>query len=195
MKAMDIQDLRTLKILEEIEKDRTASQRHLARQLNVSLGLVNSFIKRLAGKGYFKVTTIPRNRVKYILTPRGFAEKSRLTYNYIHHSVQLYVDARQKLRELFESLAGQSVGSIAFFGASDLAEIAYLSLQETDIALNGVVDETPGRRFFKFTVRPPEDLREMDFDRILITALGNTDAAVERVIELGIDKSRVVRIE
>ena len=61
---MDTQDIRTLKILEEIEGNKTPSQRYLSDQLNISLGLVNSFIKRLAQKGYFKVTAIPRNRVK-----------------------------------------------------------------------------------------------------------------------------------
>ena len=59
---MDNQDIRTLKILEEIGTDNVPSQRELARKLNVSLGLVNSFVKRLAQKGYFKVTTIPKCR-------------------------------------------------------------------------------------------------------------------------------------
>lgn len=72
---MDHQNFRTLQILEEIENSYGTSQRELAGKLNVSLGLVNSFMKRLAHKGYLKVTTIPKNRVKYILTPKGAAEK------------------------------------------------------------------------------------------------------------------------
>jgi len=61
---MDHQDLRTLQILEEIGNDHVPSQRELARKLNVSLGLVNSFVKRLAHKGYFKIRNVPKNRVK-----------------------------------------------------------------------------------------------------------------------------------
>ena len=80
-------DIRTLKILEEIENDHTPSQRDLSKKLNISLGLVNSFVKRLVQKGYLKITTIPKNRVKYILTPKGAAEKTRLTYQYIQHSL------------------------------------------------------------------------------------------------------------
>ena len=72
---MDQQDIRTLKILEEIEEDQSPSQRAIARKLNISLGLANSFITRLVNKGYFKITNIPANRVKYILTPKGTAEK------------------------------------------------------------------------------------------------------------------------
>jgi len=83
---MDHKDIRTLKLLEEIEENHVQSQRELAKKLNISLGLVNSFIKRLAHKGFFKITTIPKNRVKYILTPEGAVEKTRLAYKYIQHS-------------------------------------------------------------------------------------------------------------
>ena len=51
---MDPIDLRTLKILEKVDNDGAPSQRDLARDLNISLGLVNSFIKRLVKKGFFK---------------------------------------------------------------------------------------------------------------------------------------------
>ena len=56
---MDTQDIRTLKILQEYDAGDSPSQRYLSRKLDISLGLVNSFLKRLAKKGYFKITTIP----------------------------------------------------------------------------------------------------------------------------------------
>ena len=74
---MDPKDIRTLKILEKVDNGMSPSQRDLAGDLNISLGLVNSFIKRLVKKGFVKITTIPKKRIKYILTPRGAAEKTR----------------------------------------------------------------------------------------------------------------------
>jgi len=127
---METQDIRTLKILEKVQDENSPSQRHLARELNISLGLVNSFIKRLALKGYVKATTIPSKRIKYILTPKGMTEKSRLTYKYIQYSYHFYRSSRQKFRRLFADMESQGVRRIVFFGASDLAEIAFLSLQE-----------------------------------------------------------------
>ncbi|MFC1826021.1 transcriptional regulator, partial [Thermodesulfobacteriota bacterium] len=109
--------------------------------MNISLGLVNSFIKRLVKKGYCKVTSIPKNRVKYILTPKGATEKTRLTYKYIQHSYKFYKDARQKLSKQFKDLESQGVQRIVFYGANDLAEIAYISLQETSIDIAVVVDD------------------------------------------------------
>ena len=73
---MDQDKLRTLKLLEAIDSSEPPTQRELARDLNISLGLVNAFVKRLAKKGYFKITTIPKKRAKYLLTPKGAMAKS-----------------------------------------------------------------------------------------------------------------------
>ena len=193
---MDNQDLRTLKILEEIEKDKAPSQRYLAGKLNISLGLVNSFLKRLAQKGLFKITSIPKNRVKYILTPKGAAEKTRLTYKYIQYSFQFYKSARQKLRALFSSLSVSGTLSIVFYGASDLAEIAYISLKETPIQLVAVVDDNKaGDIFMDFVISSPNRLETISFDKILITSIKEPEKALEKILQKGISRSKVAMLE
>ncbi len=189
---MDHRDIRTLKLLEEIEKNHSPSQRQLSRQLNISLGLVNSFVKRLAQKGYFKVTNIPKNRVKYILTPKGAAEKTRLTYAYIKYSFEFYKNSRQKIRELFRELSKQDVRNVVFYGASDLAEIAYLSLQETPIQLTAVVDEMKiGKTFLRLRILAPDTLMSLDFDKILITAIDPVDEIKEKLIAMGFEENKI----
>lgn len=169
---MDPQDIRSLQILEEIESNDNSSQRDLARKLNISLGLVNSFLKRLARKGYVKISTIPRNRVKYMLTPQGFAEKSRLTFEFIQYSFRFYKKALLSLEELLDDFDKNGIAKIAFYGATDLAEIAFISLRATDMELVCVVDEErKGEKFLGCTIRSLQDLRELDFDKIIITAL------------------------
>ncbi len=193
---MDHKDIRTLKLLEEIEKDYFPSQRELARKLNISLGLVNSFIKRLAHKGYFKITTIPKNRVKYILTPEGAVEKTRLAYKYIQHSYKFYKDARHKLRKLFQKLEAEGVSLIVFYGASDLAEIAYISLQETSIEMVAVVDMLhAGKQFLGYSVLDPVYLSSLSFDRILITAIESREKILDGIIENGTPAGKIVTIE
>ena len=192
---MDPIDLRTLKLLEKVDNDGTPSQRDLARDLNISLGLVNSFIKRLAKKGYFKIGHLPKNRVRYILTPRGVAEKSRLTYEYIQYSFKFYRDARQKLRDLYAELETQGVLRIVFYGADDLAEIAYISLQQSRIKLVAVVDDDSiGKKFMQFTVAHPDRIESLWFDRILIATINSTEPIFEKIAAMGISASRVVEI-
>ena len=192
---MDPKDIRTLKILEKVDNDVVPSQRDLARDLNISLGLVNSFIKRLAKKGYFKVRHVPKNRMRYFLTPKGASEKTRLTYEYIQHSYNFYKEARQKLRDLYTGLEHRDVSSIVFYGAGDLAEIAYLSLQETNIKLVAVVDdEKKGKRFMRYIVEHPDRLVALNFDKILITSLNSKEFIYQRIAALGLSAESVVQI-
>lgn len=192
---MDPSDLRTLRLLEALEQDDSPSQRDLAQRLNISLGLTNSFLKRLAQKGYFKITTIPRKRVQYILTPAGALAKARLTCEYIQFSYRYYREARQKLQALFRQLERQGVRRIAFYGASDLAEIAYLSLQESGIELAMIVDEARSdERFMDRSIDPPGKLDPLAVDRILITAVDGRDAIVQGIRAGGFPDKIVVML-
>jgi len=193
---MDRKDIRTLKILEEIDNDHTPSQRDLSKKLNISLGLVNSFVKRLANKGYFKINNIPKNRVKYILTPKGAAEKTRLTYQYIHYSFEFYRNARKKLHKLFKYLITQGVRRVVFYGTGVFAEIAFISLQETSIQMLAIVDDNKiGEKFLGSVVKDPATLNSLSFDRILITSMIPKDKVLEKVLEQGIPRSKVVMLE
>ena len=120
---MENQEIRTLKLLEEIDNDRTPTQRDLSKKLNISLGLVNLFIKRLGKKGYFKVKTIPKNRVKYILTPAGAMEKTRLIYEYISSSYHYFKAAKNRVDDLYLNLPGRKAVQGLGFGVGVVPKI------------------------------------------------------------------------
>jgi len=192
---MDTQDIRTLKLLEEIDRDYTQSQRDLSDKLNISLGLVNSFVKRLANKGYFKITMIPKNRVKYILTPKGVLEKTRLTYQYLQYSFELYRGARKNLQKHFKGLVAQGVKRVVFYGVGEIAEIAYISLQETSIKMVAIVDEKrAGKIFLGNEVKDPRVLGSMSFDKILITSMKKDDSQLEKILKKGIARNKIVML-
>ena len=192
---MDKKDIHTLRIMEEIDNDYTPSQRDLSRTLNISLGLVNSFIKRLVNKGYLKITNIPKNRLKYILTPKGAAEKTHLTYQYIQYSFDYYKKTRGKLRKLFKDLMAQGVRRVVFYGKSDFAEIAFISLQETNIVMIAIVDDNKiGEVFLGGVVKNPAILDSLSFDRILITSMNKEDTTLERLLKIGIPQSKIVML-
>jgi len=192
---MDPKDIRTLKILEKVENNQSTSQRDLASELNISLGLVNSFIKRLVKKGFVKIATIPKRRIKYIITPRGAAEKSRLTYLYIQQSYHFYKEARKKLRNLYAELEYQGIANLVFYGAGDLAEIAYISLQQTSMKLIAIIDdEKTDIRFMKIPVMDPAHLDTISFDRIIVTAVNSRSAILKRLAQRGIPPDLVIQI-
>ena len=192
---MDKEDLHMLRLMGEIDRDGNHSQRELSRKLNLSLGLVNTFLKRLANKGYFKMTTMPRNRVKYFLTPEGVARKSRLTAEYLRYSVNLYRDVKSLLLNKYQEMEQKEVKKILFFGSGEEAELAFLYLQLTSIQLVGVVDETQSRkRFFDFPVASSDRLKEMDWDMILLTRLDDTEKDLAYLLKQGVPRERIATI-
>lgn len=186
---MEADDLRTLRILEKVADEQPPSQRDLARELKVSVGLVNSCIKRMAQKGYVKATGLPRSRMRYILTPKGVAAKTQLSYEYLRYSYRFYQQSRQKLRMLFSALEAEGVRAVAFFGASDLAEIAFLALKETTIRLAAVVDDRPDRRrILGRRVLPVAAWRRCPCDRVLVT-----DDRDRSIVEKRLDAMKLPR--
>ena len=87
---MDKDGQRALFVLQEVEQNPILTQRALSQKLGVALGLTNLYLKRLVRKGHIKITTFPKNRIRYLLTPRGIKEKSRLTYEYLQYSLTYY---------------------------------------------------------------------------------------------------------
>jgi hypothetical protein len=164
--------------------------------MNISLGLVNSFIKRLAMKGYVKASSIPRKRIRYILTSRGMAKKSRLTYRYIQCSYQYYREARQKIQKLFSQLETRGVRRVVFFGATDLAEIAFLSLQETAIELVAVVDDcNSGKKIIGREVIDSRGLGQLSFDRIVVTDDTQRESILNSLLSSYLSRREIVFID
>lgn len=195
---MKLQDIQILRILEEIGRDDSTSQRALAKKLDVSLGLVNSFIKRLYRKGYFKITTIPKNRVKYTLTPKGFAAKTGLTYDYIQYSVNFYKSIRNILTSVYENLERDGVKTVAFYGCGEVAELAYLLVQNHGLKLTAVMDNTDKRNFFGYKVqdiRRIKSARNFKFDRILLTKLEDVKEDGENLARIGVPKNKIIKLE
>ena len=192
---MDQDELRILKLLEAVDSKEPPTQRELARDLNISLGLVNAFVKRLAKKGYFKITHIPKNRVKYLLTPKGALEKSRLTYRYIRYSVGFYREIREMLIALFSRLEEQGVGRVALYGCGEVAELAHLFLQNTSIKLAGVFDEEyDGRDFFGHRVKSYEQLAKDGYEYVLLTQIEDIQRHFDRIVDLGVKPECILHI-
>jgi DNA-binding MarR family transcriptional regulator len=192
---MDKEDLHILRLMGEIDRDGNHSQRELSRRMNISLGLVNTFLKRLVNKGYFKVKTMPKNRVKYFLTPEGLARKSKLTAEYLRYSVSFYRDIKNLLLNKYKEMENDDVKSILFFGAGEVAELAYLYLQLTSIRLAGIIDEAQrGKSFFDHKIAGFDRLQQADWDRVLLTRLEGADHDIKKLMGNWVNRDRIAAI-
>jgi len=191
---VNLQGQRDLVLLSELERDGNVTQRTLATKLGVALGLTNLYIKRLARKGFIKITTIPSHRIKYILTPQGFAEKSRLTYQYMQYSLSYYRDIRDRLRKTLADAANDGAKRVVIYGTGELAEMAYLSLREMNLTLVGFVDDREVDTFLSYPVWRPNVLADWEFDAVLLADLARTADAAETLARQQVAGDKVLAL-
>ena len=94
----------TVKLLTHLEENPAATQRELVEKLDVSLGKVNFIVNALVDKGLIKLERFKSSRNKkgylYILTPKGIAEKSRITADFLHRKMEEYEKLKIEIEEL-----------------------------------------------------------------------------------------------
>ncbi len=130
----------TVELLDNVAGQEAANQRALARKLGISVGLVNALVHRAVRKGLIKIKQVPARRYAYYLTPKGFAEKSRLVAEYLDRSLTFFREARQEYSDIFARCASAGHKRVVLCGAGELAEIATLAASGLDVALVAVLD-------------------------------------------------------
>ncbi|NLB61246.1 MAG: winged helix-turn-helix transcriptional regulator [Clostridiaceae bacterium] len=84
-------------LLQAIDQDGDVSQRELSSRTGLSLGSVNLLLQKMIHEGLIKMKSIPTNRVVYMLTPRGMAEKAHKTVHYIQRHYQMIESTKQMI--------------------------------------------------------------------------------------------------
>jgi len=187
----DREEQLVLELLDAVGKSSRVSQRHLASNMGIALGLANSYLKRCIRKGFIKISEAPANRYLYYLTPKGFAEKSRLTAKYLSFSFAFYRKAGESCLKMFMECEQRGWRRALLYGMSDLAEIAILRAQERDVRIVGVVDShTERRRFGGVPVWGQFNQAEA-FDVCMLTELNSPSVSYEQLLT-EVDKDRVL---
>lgn len=190
MRAMDVEAHRDLRLLEAVHEDSRVTQRGLASKLGIALGLANIYLKRMIHKGYIKCVNVQPNRISYLITPRGIAEKARLTYEFMDYSLHLYGEVRQHLREAMQDCAAAGK-RVAIYGSGEAAELAYLSLKESGLEPVGVFDETGGRVFLGMPVLPIGEHVNTEFDLMIVATLDRSGQPSADLIRMGVPREKL----
>jgi len=186
---------RDLQILDELSNNDALTQRDLSKRMGIALGLVNSYLKNLIAKGYITVKNIPSKRYAYYLTPNGFAEKTRLAYDLLHDYTRIYREAKNNYRQLFFEMERTGVKRIVFAGADEVAEFAYITLQDTGLLLVGVVDDDrAGEKFFGRDIMPAAELAGIAYDTVVVTSYVGRDKIVHELLQAGTDRKKIQMI-
>lgn len=173
-----------LGLLESVERDGAQSQRKLASDLGIALGLVNAYLKRCVKKGLVKISQAPPRRYAYYLTPHGFAEKSRLTVEYLSFSFSFFRRAREDCSAVLKSACERNWNRVVLFGVSDLAEIATICALEQGVTIVAVVDaKSTADRFVGTPIVQSLAAVPGGFDALVVTDLQATRKSVKSVVD------------
>jgi DNA-binding MarR family transcriptional regulator len=189
---------RELEILSAIGEGRPLTQRALAERLGVALGLTNLYLKRLATKGYIKVTQFPQKplvgkRLRYLLTPKGMAAKAQLTSLFLNHSLGLYRQTRNVLHEALEPLAAGPARRVTIYGTGEAAELTYLTLRELHLKPDFVVDAEPRTdSFLGLPVRKPSDVAWETIDAVVVAIPDSASVALRVLAGHGFPEDKVI---
>lgn len=154
-----------LQLMNRIESNPSISQRALASELGIALGLMNSYLKRCVKKGWIRARQVAPRRLTYFLTPEGFTEKSRMVASYLSRSLTLFRDARSQCESTFDFCIKNGWTRIALIGEGDLTDIALLVSHGTGVSAVKISDES--------------DLGF--FDAFLITDMDNPQAVYDNL--------------
>ncbi|HAK89672.1 MAG: hypothetical protein A2077_07595 [Nitrospirae bacterium GWC2_46_6] len=189
----NLSDEISLRLLDELIKEPSITQRALAGRLGIALGLANAYVKRLYKKGYIKVKTLPKNRIKYIITPKGFTEKARLTYSYMNRSINYFKEVRQKIEQTYGSMIASDVKNILLWGDGEIAELCYISTRGLPLKIVGVVsDKKSEHGFFGQHIYTAEDIDEIIYDAVLVSSMEGR--VIGDINQAGIDPALVYHL-
>ncbi len=142
-----------LKLINEIEKRKSISQRIISKELGVALGLANALIKSFIKKGFLKLSQAPIKRYAYYLTPKGLTEKSRLTAQYLKNSLEFFKTSRSEFEQEFLKIKELGYSNLILVGIGELAEIAIMASHSINLQIDAILDsKTRVKQFYGIKV-------------------------------------------
>ena len=186
---MTPEELRTLTLFNTVENSPDINQRKLARELDISLGLTNTYFQRVLKKGWVRAKQVKPRRWLYFLTPQGALEKSRLSLSYMHRTLESFRELKSKGDENLRILSEKGVTGIHLCGEEDLTEIISFCFTGFKIELLSVINE-------KTLLADPEQRKQTKFpelkisELIILASLENRDLIAEILAQQGLKKNQ-----
>jgi len=182
-----------LRVLEAISGNERTTQRGLAAQLGIALGLTNLYLKRLVRKGYVKCVNVQSNRVRYLITPKGIAEKTRLAYEYMEYSLLVYREGRKHLKARLQPYADPST-RIAIYGTGDAAELSYLCLKELGLEPVVVFEDSRVGKFLGIPLVDIEQHASVDYDLLIVASIVRPEEIVDALVNRGLPREKLITL-
>ena len=186
---MTPEELRTLTLFNTVENSPDINQRKLAQEVDVSLGLTNTYFQRVLKKGWVRAQQVKPRRWLYFLTPMGVLEKSRLSFSYLQRTLNSFRELKRKGDEYLRILAKKGVHGIHLCGEDDLIEVLSYCFSGIVIELLSVIPEKDLLDNIEQSVNPTlPELKSGEL--ILVASLEHQTSLAELLAQQGLQKNQ-----
>ena len=186
---MTPEELRTLTLFNTVENSPEINQRQMAQELDVSLGLTNTYFQRVLKKGWVRAKQVKPRRWLYFLTPKGALEKSRLSLSYMQRTLETFRELKSKGDDHLRILSKKGVCGIHLCGDNDLTEVLSYCFSGFEIELLSIISEKDllgdSRKNGKTTL---PNLKSGEL--ILLASLEHLAALAELLAQQGLQKNQ-----
>ena len=130
MSTTDPLNEREFELINIVGAQIATNQRDLSRHMDLSLGTINMLVRRLVTKGYIRIKQLNKKKVEYILTSKGFSEKTRKSIKYTLKTLSSISAIKDSMRSIIMDLYQKGERSFFVLGKSDLAYLVEIVLKE-----------------------------------------------------------------
>jgi len=136
-----VERLIALQLLEAFEREPYLSQRDLARRLNISLGVANSYTTHCLDHGWLYRAKAPgkKHRFQYLVTRTGQAQKDALATHYIRSSLAFHRHLQQEFERIASICKKRRWTRIGLLGKSELTALALQALSDRGLRCLGTL--------------------------------------------------------
>jgi hypothetical protein len=178
------EEIREFRLLEELERNPVISQRELSHKFNIALEVTNACLRRTMRKGWIRIRGLSHRKIGYYLTPKGFAEKTKLSLRMISYTIQHYSELKRIISQRRLEMEQDGFRRIVFYGISDEMEVPYITLQGVNLKLVGIVEDDEKFRpqiIFGYELEPVDRIKELRPDCVLVTSSAENDLKREKL--------------
>jgi predicted transcriptional regulator len=166
--------LNQFNILHQIASDTFLTQAELARRCDLSVAMVNNYMKELCNDGLLEYHRKSCKSVSYHLTLAGEERIEIIRCDLIREMAQLVEGGKKVLWDRILKLAPESLCRVILFGRGNLAELVFHALESAGVQVVGVCDDDPsqiGKEWCGREILNPTQIRYMAPDAVIIAAM------------------------
>jgi DNA-binding MarR family transcriptional regulator len=167
------ESLKEYQIITQLQEETDVTQRKIAKNTGLSLGLVNLLLQRMIKKGLVKIEKLNARSLRYILTPKGMAEKVRLTYEYLKNSYAQITGLMEVMTAVIARAWRQGYRDVILYGPGDeVLQILKIALEQQELKYKYYRSgEEPPFGQFLFLVWTLEDEEKLAPDHNVVNIL------------------------